>query len=149
MKRGLHQAVQFIRELLTAVHVLSVMILVELLIRWVSLPHLSDLLGVRVNLEPPDGDAVQIGLGELPPRAARQVRCARRVAGIWPFGDGPCLRRSLVVGHLLRRHGAALRLGVADDGDLPAHAWVEIADRPLESIVGFSVFHRTRQEAAG
>ena len=41
----------------------------------------------------------------------------------------PCLRRSLVAGHLLRRHDPSLRLGVGGAGDaLFAHAWIEIDD---------------------
>jgi hypothetical protein len=129
------------RELLTTLHAGAVIVTVELLVRSVSLPRLSRLLGVRLNLAPAPPDASRIRVRDLPPRAARQVRCTRRVADAWPFSQGPCLRRSLVAGHLLRSLDPALRLGVGGSGDgLYAHAWLEIGDRPLEDIAGFSRF---------
>jgi Transglutaminase-like superfamily len=129
------------RELLTAAHVVVVIAVVEALIRWVPLQRLSELFGVRLNLAPVGAPAEQLPLSALSPRARRQVRCTRRVADVWPFAAGPCLRRSLVVGHLLRGQHPALRLGVAGDGDgLLAHAWIEIDDRPLEGIAGYAVF---------
>jgi Transglutaminase-like superfamily len=132
------------REILTTLHVAAVMVVVEMLIRWVPLPRLSRLLGLRVNLAPARPAVEQMRATELPARAGRQLRCTRRVADAWPFSKGPCLRRSLVVGHLLRHHDPAVRLGVAGSGDhLFAHAWVEIDDRPLESVAGFNVFQRT------
>ena len=106
------------RDLLTAVHVVVVIAAVELLIRWVPLPRLSALLGVRLNLAPVEAPAEQ-----LPRRRAVAARPApvalhaprRRRRG--PSAPGPCLRRSLVVGHLLRDQHPALRLGVAGTGD--------------------------------
>jgi hypothetical protein len=136
-------------ELLTTLHAAAVIVVVELLVRWVSLPRLCRLLGVRLNLEPPPGTVERLRVKDLPPRAARQVRCTRRVADAWPFSRGPCLRRSLVAGHLLRRLDPALRLGVAGSGDgLHAHAWLEIHDRPLEHVGGFSLLQRTPIEQA-
>ena len=58
---------------------------------------------------PPDAERIRIR--DLPPRAARQMRCTRRVADAWPFSQGPCLRRALVAGHLLRDLDPPLRLG--------------------------------------
>jgi hypothetical protein len=132
------------RELLTTVHAVVVLGVVEMLIRWVPLPRLARLLGIRVNLGPARTDAQQLPLEQLPPRARRELRCTRRVADVWPLSKGPCLRRSLVAGHLLRRHHPAVRLGVAGTGTaLVAHAWLEIDDRPLERVAGLNVFQRT------
>ena len=132
------------RELVTMVHAVVVLGVVEMLIRWVPLPRLARVLGIRVNLAPARTDAQQLPLEQLPPRARRELRCTRRVADVWPLSKGPCLRRSLVAGHLLRRHHPAVRLGVAGTGaELVAHAWLEIDDRPLESVAGLSVFQRT------
>ena len=49
----------------------------------------------------------------------------------WP-GDASCLRRALVLGHLLRQHAPELHLGVrhADEG-LEAHAWLTVNGTPL------------------
>ena len=134
------------RELLTTLHATVVLAIVELSIRWVPLPRLSRILGVRVNLAPARDHVVPLPLTALSPRARRQVSCTRRVADAWPFSRGPCLRRSLVAGHLLRRHDPTLRLGVGGAGDtLFAHAWIEIDDRPLEDVSGLGVF----QEVVG
>ena len=45
-----------------------------------------------------------------------------------------CLRRSLVMGHVLRRHDPVLRIGVRrTDGGFSAHAWVEVAGEAVEA----------------
>jgi hypothetical protein len=131
-------------DLLTTVHATAVLVLVEVMVRRVPLPRLCRIFGVRLNLEAPPPDAERIRIRDLPPRAARQVRCTRRVADAWPFSRGPCLRRALVAGHLLRDLDPALRLGLGGSGDeVYAHAWLEIQDRPLEEIAGFSIFQQT------
>ena len=130
-------------ELLTTLHALVVLAGVELTIRWVPLPRLGGLLGVGLNLAPARPGAGPVALGELPPRARRQLICTRRVADVWPFSRGPCLRRSLVGGHLIRDLGPAIRIGVADDHGSPiAHAWLELDERPLEPVTGFTPFQR-------
>jgi hypothetical protein len=127
----------------TTLRVVVVLAAVEVLIRGMPPPRLSRLLGVRLDWSLPRADTERMRLGELPPRARRQMRCTHRVADVWPFSKGPCLRRALVAGHLLRRHHPAIRVGVAGTGDeLHAHAWLEIDGRPLESVTEFSVFQR-------
>ena len=76
-----------------------------------AVPPDRSLLGVRLNLDPAPPGVEQFAWRELPPRARRQLRCTARVTDVWPFSKGPCLRRSLVIGHLLRRHrsGGATR----------------------------------------
>jgi hypothetical protein len=145
----MRDVVRALRVTGTTLHVVSVLAIVELLIRWLPLPRLSRMLGVRLNLDRPDVRTVRMRLGELPPRARRQVRCTRRVADVWPFSRGPCLRRSLVAGHLLRRHAPSLRLGMARSGDeLVAHAWLEIDDRPLEDVADYQPFSARRADLA-
>ena len=132
------------RELLTTARVVFVLLVVELLIRWVRLPRLSRLLGVRVTLEPPAPGAEQLSIEDLPSSARRQLRCTQRVADAWPLSEGPCLRRALVGGHLIRDLHPAVRLGVAGSGDtVHAHAWLEIDDRPLEEVTAFKPFQTT------
>jgi hypothetical protein len=132
-----------VREVLTTLRVAVVIVVVEVLVRRVSLPRLSGMLGVPVDLGPRAGDAEQLPLHELPDQARRQLRCTRRVADAWPFSHGPCLRRALVGGHLLRDLGPSVRLGVARTGDeLLAHAWLEIGGRPLESVEHYARFER-------
>jgi hypothetical protein len=77
------------------------------------------------------------------PRALTPEECrsraelVARIVGI-AAGRGPvratCLRRSLLVGWLLRRDGieTVLRIGVnRDDGRFRAHAWIEHDGRPV------------------
>jgi hypothetical protein len=141
--RAVRHVIRALRVLGTTLRVVVVLAAVEALIRWMPLPRLSRLLGVRLEWSPAGGDANRMRLGELPPRARRQLRCTHRVADVWPFSKGPCLRRSLVAGHLLHRHDPAIRVGVTGTGDeLCAHAWLEIDGRPLESVAEFSVLQR-------
>jgi Transglutaminase-like superfamily len=131
------------RELVTTLHVVAVLGVVELLVRSVPLPRLSRFLGLRLNLAPARQNVQPLLETALPVRAQRQLRCAHRVADVWPFSKGPCLRRSLVVGHLLRQYDPAVRLGLAGSGDaLVAHAWIEIDGCPLESVIDFEVFEQ-------
>jgi len=138
------------RELVTTARVLAVMMIVELSIRWVPLPRLSRLLGVRVDLTSSRPGAVPMPLDDMPPGARRQLRCTRRVADAWPFSRGPCLRRALVGGHLIRRLGPAVRIGVSGGGaEVLAHAWLELEGRPLESLAGFTPFQQTSTSGTG
>jgi len=132
------------RELLTVVHVVLVAARVEALIRWVTLPRQCELLGVELDLTPTDGDVERLPITALPEVSRRQLRCTAKVAEVWPFGRGPCLRRSLVAGHLLRRrHRTGLRVGVGGTGDdIHAHAWLEVDGRPVEAVGAFRAFER-------
>jgi hypothetical protein len=142
------QCRRVLAEVSTTVHAVTVLAFVELLIRWVPLPRLSHLLGVRLNFDPAPSNVEQVHVTELPARVRRQIRCTARVTSVWPFSEGPCLRRSLVIGHLLRRRDVTVRLGIAGAGDaILAHAWVEVADRPLEDVAGFSALEHARVEA--
>jgi hypothetical protein len=131
------------KEILTTLRVGVVIVVVEVLVRVLPLPRLSRLLGVPIDLAPRTGSGEQLPLRELPERSRRQLRCTRRVADVWPFSHGPCLRRALVGGHLLRELGPSVRLGLTGSGDeLLAHAWLEIDGRPLESVDHFVRFER-------
>jgi hypothetical protein len=136
------------REILTTLRVLLIIVVVELVIRWVALPRLTRLLGVRIDMEPARPDVEQLPVEELSARAQRELRCTQRVADVWPFSSGPCLRRALVGGRLLRRLEPAVRIGLTGAGDtLAAHAWLEIDGRPLEPVAAFNRFHRPASEA--
>lgn len=115
-------------EQLTTVRVIATALFVEAAIRTWSLPRVAHSLGVALNgsrdeepLFPPD-------LAWWGATQQRQLRCVRRVMQRWRLASGPCLRESLVIGHLLRRQRPLLRLGVARRGDTyVAHAWLEVA----------------------
>lgn len=130
-----------LRNALTCGRVVALFVLVESLIRWVSLPRTTRLLGVRFDLRPTERSRSTTTTVALSIRAGRQLAYTGRVAGHWPFGSGPCLRRSLVAAHLLRSSGATLRLGIPTrPQDAIAHAWVEIDGQPLEDISAYRPF---------
>ena len=62
------------------------------------------------------------------------TRALRRAERVWPLRVA-CLQRSLALQSLLSRHDVAGRLRVGsriEDGDLAAHAWVEVGDYVLD-----------------
>jgi hypothetical protein len=66
------------------------------------------------------------------PGEQRWLRNAARLLRRWPL-DATCLRRSLLVGWILRRRHPLLVLGVlADDGAVAAHAWIRLGDVDLD-----------------
>jgi hypothetical protein len=128
-------------ELATTFRVLALFVLVEVLIRPVSLTRLIGLLGCKLSLDPPLPETALAPPTVLSTAAKRQMRCTRRVARHWPFAQGPCLRSALVGAHLLRRLDPTIRIGtVGTDAALSAHAWIEVRHRPLEQTERFQPF---------
>lgn len=129
------------RERLTTVRALMVLVAVEATIRWIPLPRLGRMLGVRFDLTPTECSAVPVAIESLPANAQRALRSTRRVTQWSPFWSGPCLRRSLVAAHLIRDLDPAVRIGIAGQADgVRAHAWIEIDHAPLEDIGEFTSF---------
>jgi hypothetical protein len=136
------------RELLTTAHAAAALAFAEVLVRSLSLPRVCRLFGVRLDIDGGTDAGDPLRASELSTSVRRQLRCARRVTDRWRFSRGPCLRRSLVAGHLIRRERPVLRLGVTDrDGTLGAHAWLEIGGRPLENIDAYGAFARSTRRA--
>lgn len=127
------------REVLSTLYALALAASVELVIRWVPLPRLARLYGLRfgqgaVGQQPPE---LSVAPPEITLSERRRLRAAQRIMRNWPFGEGRCLRSSLVVGHLLVDHHPVLRVGVErlDDG-IGAHAWLEIEGHAVLSDRG-------------
>lgn len=143
-------AVAICRAVVVAVYAVLTIAFVEALVRTVPLPKLAAALGCRLELGPSSAEVARLRLAELPPRAQREIGWSRRVALRWPFGPGPCLRESLVVGHLLRRYDPVVRLGLDGSGQaMLAHAWVEVGGRPLEDIGRLTTFQSVPSDAVG
>ena len=97
----------------------------EVGIRVLPLPVVARLLDVSLA-KPVDRPGVAT-LPDLSAAEVRGIRMARALMHRWPWGRGVCLRRSLLLGHVLRRHDPWLRVGVArEDERIRAHAWLEI-----------------------
>lgn len=113
---------------------LVVAAVVEVGLRWTTLPRLAELLGTPLvasrsgGPDSPSGPLVLV----LPAKARRQVSATRRVLRRWPFGD-TCLRQALISGQRLRRLRPELHVGVAKiDGEIRAHAWLVIRGGVLD-----------------
>ncbi len=96
----------------------------------IVLPPLVSLVSLE-RLAPRLGGAPRAGA--TPDEAALAAfvdRLLRRLPPPWRY---TCLRRSVVLYHLLRRMGrpVSLMIGVRrDDGELKAHAWLALGDTP-------------------
>lgn len=112
------------------VHCLAVALLVEACIRSVELPRLARLVGVPLRLGPNlESGAAVLSWSE---RERSRLDLAVRLMRHWPWGN-TCLRNALVVGHVVRRRRPRLRVGVAlVDGEVHAHAWLEIDGANLD-----------------
>lgn len=123
------------REWPAVIAALAVAVGVEMGLRTMTLPRLADLAGAPLHTkgsEKPVMDPRKRPV--LSPRARRQVRAARRVMRHWPYG-GSCLRQALVTGQRLRRLEPTLWVGVAKlDGEIKAHAWLEIDGGCLDPL---------------
>jgi len=129
------------RSIATTFRVAALMSVVEVMVRRVPLPRVASVLRVRLDLHPAPPSEGPVDVAALPPVAQRQIACTNRVADVWPFSDGPCLRRTLVAGRLLRRHDPAIRIGLRGaDTDMVAHAWLEIDGKPLEDVSDVGAF---------
>lgn len=94
-----------------------------------GLPRICRLLGIGLDLR----DRPAGGRLVLPGWARRRVAAVGWLARHRLASN--CLRRSLLLGLLLRRLHPQLRLGVMrHDGALRMHAWLEIEGHPLDPV---------------
>ncbi len=117
---------------------------IEVAVRTVPLDRLAPALGIRLRPtnDGPEGDA----LDPLSERERLRLEASRRFFGVF-HARGPCLRRSLVEGFLLRRRRPVLRIGVRREGDsVAAHAWIDAGQS--DSGVAAPGDYRTLRSAA-
>jgi hypothetical protein len=140
----------------TVLRGVAVLLFVEATIRWMRLPRLTRTLGVTFEPQAELGAGVSGGgvaltdsislkgpaaEGDLTVPVVMARRSVDRLMSVWPLGAGPCLRESLVLGHLIRDRSPVLRVGVARHGPrMRAHAWVEIDGQPVNDPKGFVAF---------
>jgi hypothetical protein len=95
-----------------------------------------------------DGTVPIEGHPVLPKWAKRRMRNVDRCMSRWPGGD-TCLRRALVSGQRLHALDPVLRLGVRMlDGQVLAHAWLEIDGRSMDPhIAEFAPLRSVRPPA--
>ena len=119
-------------DLVRTAAALLLAVVVEVGLRTLRLPRLARLLGVPLEAGPgPDVEPAELVI--VPRWARRRLAATRRALRYSPFGDS-CLRVALVGGFLVRRLDPVLRIGVAKhDGEIRAHAWLEIGGRSLDA----------------
>lgn len=109
---------------------LTVAVGIEALLHTMPLPKLCRTLGIRVQ---PDASPGSESSSE-PGRSAQVLRVAHAVRRAYTKGPLPdsCLRRCLCAGFLLRRFQPRLVLGVRNQPQLEAHAWLELHGTVLD-----------------
>lgn len=102
---------------------LPVLLRIEVGLRRTSLPALARRLGIRVQTDP---TTPVLGAPELSSRERADVDAARRLIRRWP-AEAVCLRRALLIGYALRGRRPVLAIGAArHDGQVHAHAWIQV-----------------------
>ena len=129
-------------ERIETIKVLGAAALAELAVRVVSLPKLASFVGIRVN-ETEDPTTAE---DQRIPLAQKRSVAVDRVYRSWPR-KGACLRRSLVLGWRLKDLSPVLMIGVARrEGEVRAHAWVEVGGVPVGREDGDFAPLRTARE---
>jgi hypothetical protein len=128
---------------------LPVLARVEAGLRTSTVPRVAGRLGVTLGTDP--SGAPRVAPVAFTARESVDVDAARRLVRRWP-AEARCLRRSLLIGHALRARRPVLRIGVAKhDGDVHAHAWIEIDGAAIEGVeagVDFKPLRRARPDPA-
>ena len=112
---------------------------VEITLRMRGVSRTAVLLGVRPGDTevPPEPSADPRDV--LTPRELRATRVAYVVASHLYGASRGCLRRSLVIGFLLRRHSPQIYIGVGGTvGSVRAHAWLVFEHMRFEDSSGLS-----------
>jgi hypothetical protein len=129
LKRAVRAAVRLpAADKLETLRSLLLALVVECAVRVTPLPALARRCGLALDVTSPEPAAAAVP--PTPPFTrdeARRVRAAMRVMAIWPFGQGTCLRQSLVLGRVLRHRNPVLRIGVRVREGVVGHAWIEVA----------------------
>ena len=108
------------------VRVVGVVLIVEVGLKLLSLTKLARLM--RVPIATDISSASVAGPEDLSALADREREAYWAVEWVldrW-FYDGTCLRRALAFGWFVRRFNPVLRLGMIEDGESTAHAWIEL-----------------------
>ncbi|MDQ3878984.1 MAG: lasso peptide biosynthesis B2 protein [Actinomycetota bacterium] len=116
-----------LRDKLRILYIACVATAAEVAVRFVPLRKLTHVLGIRID----SGHDERPSEGSIDRALLERAAAVSMVYRVWP-GDGSCLRRSVVLGFLVRRNHPVLRLGVGRNaGEIEGHAWIEVDGRVL------------------
>jgi hypothetical protein len=111
---------------LTIFEVTLVVAAIEVGLKLTDVSRLGSLLGVPLGTdEVPPPAAGPDDLSGLSERKRRAYWSVDWVMQRWLY-DGTCLRRALALGWMLRDRHPVLRLGMIDNAEMVAHAWIEV-----------------------
>ena len=118
-----------------ALRITMTLVMIEAGLRTTRISTLAALAGCHLDLAEADarsgGDPCVHDL-RYTATERRELAVAARVMRHWLFPP-TCLRRALIVGHILRRRGPRLRVGVTkSDGVVSAHAWLLVDGAQLD-----------------
>lgn len=126
-----------LRDLVGTAVAAIVLVVAEQRLRTSDISRVAGLFRVPIAFEDrpaaPNGDDSALSDNER-----RRIRQAEWVLARWRY-PATCLRRSLIVGLILRSRRPVLRLGLMPDG-LTAHAWVEAEGRSYWAPEGLTPF---------
>lgn len=112
------------RDQVSVAHVAIVALAAEAGLRLTKPPRLARRFGLTVGR-----DAAPPAPKRLPPLSDGETRALRAASMIFGtvMSERACLRYSLVAGRILRRRRPVLRFAATRrDGDVHAHAWIEV-----------------------
>jgi hypothetical protein len=121
---------------------------VERALRAGGLSRAARISGVRVGMNGSAADVGTVSQVSFTVREREQLDTAWRMLRQPPF-NGTCLRRALVGGYFVRHRDPLLRIGVTKrDGEVAAHAWLEIDGVSLDPDGGdkYAVLDRPQGE---
>ena len=121
---------------------MSVVVLgVEVAIRMRPVDEIARTIGVPVNSSPVD---LAEGRGELDYSGLTSKEVLRLDALEWVLRhwitDATCLRQALASGWVLRSHQPRLQIGLTDQDDVIAHAWIVVDGATLGALGGLRGF---------
>ena len=120
------------------VHAALLFAVVEVLLKTVGTGRTAKVLGVPLTDR---GSRSTHGERPFSPDEHRSLHAVRVLAPRFYGTERGCLRRSLVLGRLLRHRGVVLRIGArrGAGGELLAHAWLDEPGAPA-AVTGYVAF---------
>lgn len=121
-----------------AIAVAALLVRAEVSLRMLPIDRVTTSFGMRFDEKP----TTSSGRPAWSPAEHRWLGNADRVIRRWPF-DRSCLRRSLVLGWILRKRRPQLVIGtLLVGGKVTAHAWVRVGTTDLDTDIADHVtFH--------
>jgi hypothetical protein len=116
-----------LRVKLAALQTATLLVLVELALRRFGIDAIARKVGAPLagGNGPPTSPMEELDISQLSEHDRLLIAAADWTLARWVF-DATCLRRALLYGWILRHHDPQLHIGLMEDGDVLAHAWLSV-----------------------